>query len=221
MPASHARNVALTPELDAFIEELVAFGDFANASEVMRAGLRSLEERREICQIAARIGTALDQLDRGEGISGDPQAVLSGVLDAARGKKAARQHRLRLSRACRTFSNGPSGDTVTPRRNASQTSSSPGSKPWLPGSRCIRDRVRPCCPKEGGRPGWAMSARGGTILILRETETAIELVEVFHERMNIEAWLQALRAAPGADGVARQVRMHPIQHRSCCNVYYS
>ena len=89
MPASHARNVALTPELDAFIEELVASGDFANASEVMRAGLRSLKERREIGQIAARIGTALDQLDRGEGISGDPRRVLSGVLDAARGKKAA------------------------------------------------------------------------------------------------------------------------------------
>lgn len=89
MPANHARNVALTPELNGFIDDLVASGDYANASEVLRAGLRSLKERREIDQIARRIGTALDQIDRGEGISGDPREVLTGVLEATRARQAS------------------------------------------------------------------------------------------------------------------------------------
>lgn len=89
MPANHTRNVALTPELNGFIDDLVASGDYANASEVLRAGLRSLKERREIDQIARRIGTALDQIDRGEGISGDPREVLTGVLEATRARQAS------------------------------------------------------------------------------------------------------------------------------------
>ena len=42
------RNVSLTPENEAFITERIASGRFANASEVVRAGLRLLadEERR-------------------------------------------------------------------------------------------------------------------------------------------------------------------------------
>ncbi|MBR9770566.1 MAG: type II toxin-antitoxin system ParD family antitoxin [Gammaproteobacteria bacterium] len=84
MPANHARNVALTPELDGFIDELVASGDYANASEVLRAGLRAVKERREIALIGSRIGVALEQLDRGEGVTGDPRKVLGSVLEAAR-----------------------------------------------------------------------------------------------------------------------------------------
>ena len=84
MPASHARNVALTPELSAFVDELVASGHYANASEVMRAGLRALKQRQSLDEISDRISTALDQLDRGDGIVGDPRQVLGGVLDAAR-----------------------------------------------------------------------------------------------------------------------------------------
>lgn len=43
------RNVSLTPENEIFIAERVASGRFANASEVVRAGLRLLvdEERRK------------------------------------------------------------------------------------------------------------------------------------------------------------------------------
>lgn len=42
------RNVSLTPENETFITEQVASGRFANASEVVRAGLRLLvdEQRR-------------------------------------------------------------------------------------------------------------------------------------------------------------------------------
>ena len=44
------RNVSLTPEIDAFINERVASGRFRSASEVVRAALRLLEDeehRRE------------------------------------------------------------------------------------------------------------------------------------------------------------------------------
>lgn len=89
MPASHARNVALTPELSAFVDELVATGNYANASEVMRAGLRALKDRHALDEISERIGAALDQLDRGKGVTGAPRDVLGGVLDAARARRAS------------------------------------------------------------------------------------------------------------------------------------
>ncbi|PID63240.1 MAG: type II toxin-antitoxin system ParD family antitoxin [Gammaproteobacteria bacterium] len=84
MPSQHARNVALTPELSEFVDELVDSGEYANASEVLRAGLRTLKDRRILDQITKRLCVALDELDRGEGIRGDPRDVLAGVLSAAR-----------------------------------------------------------------------------------------------------------------------------------------
>ncbi|WP_082458077.1 PAS domain-containing protein [Sphingomonas sp. Leaf10] len=42
MTGRHTSNVSLTPELKGFIAEAVAGGDYANASEVVRAGLRAL-----------------------------------------------------------------------------------------------------------------------------------------------------------------------------------
>lgn len=89
MPPKHARNVALTPELNAFVEELVASGDYANASEVLRAGLRSLRDHRDLNEVTKRISDALDQLDDDQGISGDPRAILTRVLDVARSRSAS------------------------------------------------------------------------------------------------------------------------------------
>lgn len=89
MATGHARNVALTPELSAFVDELVASGNYANASEVMRAGLRALKDSRSLDEISERISFALDQLDRGDGITGEPRAVLGEVLDAARARRNA------------------------------------------------------------------------------------------------------------------------------------
>jgi putative addiction module CopG family antidote len=46
-----ALNVSLTPELHAFVSALVKSGNYANHSEVVRAGLRLLrheEERRRL-----------------------------------------------------------------------------------------------------------------------------------------------------------------------------
>ncbi|MEM5580845.1 type II toxin-antitoxin system ParD family antitoxin [Roseibium sp. AS2] len=86
MPASHTRNVALTPELSAYVDDMVTSGDYANASEVLRAGLRALKERQSLESISDRITQALDQLDKGEGISGTPETVLTDVLGAARAR---------------------------------------------------------------------------------------------------------------------------------------
>ena len=39
------RNVSLTPEMEAFIDSRVMCGRYRSASEVVRAGLRLLQER--------------------------------------------------------------------------------------------------------------------------------------------------------------------------------
>jgi antitoxin ParD1/3/4 len=68
------RNVNLTEHFDRFIETRVRSGRFSNASEVVREGLRLLEQREqedkaklEWLRAAAKEG--FDQLDRGEGIA--------------------------------------------------------------------------------------------------------------------------------------------------------
>jgi antitoxin ParD1/3/4 len=38
------RNINLTPQLDGFVEAKIRQGQYANASEVLRAGLRALEQ---------------------------------------------------------------------------------------------------------------------------------------------------------------------------------
>lgn len=47
MAAKHHRNIALTEPLTRFVEEEVAEGQYASASEVVRAGLRLLIERKQ------------------------------------------------------------------------------------------------------------------------------------------------------------------------------
>jgi antitoxin ParD1/3/4 len=70
------RNISLTDHFDHFIEDAVATGEFQNASEVVRAALRLLEEERQrheaklaALRAAAKLG--FDELDRGEGIHVD------------------------------------------------------------------------------------------------------------------------------------------------------
>jgi len=69
-------NVSLTPELEKLVANKVASGLYQSASEVIREGLRLLEDHdrlRELHlgEVRQKIQTGLDQLDRGEGIPGD------------------------------------------------------------------------------------------------------------------------------------------------------
>jgi antitoxin ParD1/3/4 len=80
------RNVNLTEHFDRFIETGITSGRFSNASEVVREGLRLLEQREQ--EEKARIewlrGAAkegFDQLDRGEGIEFESMDDLDAYID--------------------------------------------------------------------------------------------------------------------------------------------
>lgn len=59
------RNVNLTEELDRFVAGKVASGRYENASEVVRAGLRALEEQERMFE--AKLARLRDALVEGEG----------------------------------------------------------------------------------------------------------------------------------------------------------
>ncbi|MGF9762889.1 type II toxin-antitoxin system ParD family antitoxin [Microvirga sp. 0TCS3.31] len=62
MPTDQTRNVSLTAELNAFIRSQIASGQYQNASEVVRAGLRLLQrqEQRGRRKQAAPAADAID-----------------------------------------------------------------------------------------------------------------------------------------------------------------
>jgi antitoxin ParD1/3/4 len=83
------RNVRLTPEQDAFINEVLKAGEYRNASEVVNDAIRALQQRRaekalrlEMLRISIRQGVAA--LDRG-----DYAEVEDEDLDATRDDLAA------------------------------------------------------------------------------------------------------------------------------------
>jgi len=67
------RNVNLTEHFDRFIEKGITSGRFSNASEVVREGLRLLEQREredkaKLEWLRAAAKEATDSIERGEGI---------------------------------------------------------------------------------------------------------------------------------------------------------
>lgn len=86
------RNINLTPEQDAFIEETVKSGDYQNASEAMRDAIRALQQRRaidalKIERLRRSIDAGLADLDRGdyeEVDDVDLEAWLDRLVDPAR-----------------------------------------------------------------------------------------------------------------------------------------
>src|SRR6266581_1585200 len=84
--AMPTRNVVLTKQQEKLIETLVGSGRYQNASEVLRDGLRLVEQREaedaaklEALREAARIG--LEALDRGEFKEFDSIDDLRSYLD--------------------------------------------------------------------------------------------------------------------------------------------
>lgn len=69
-------NVSLTPELEKLVAQKVQSGLYQSASEVIREGLRLLDDQDRLREVHLRevrqkIQTGLDQLDQGAGIPGD------------------------------------------------------------------------------------------------------------------------------------------------------
>jgi antitoxin ParD1/3/4 len=89
------RNISLTPEQDAFIEEAVRSGEYQNASEAVRDALRALQQRRredalKLEALRHQIDAGIEALDRGEFIEvadSELEAYLEG-LSARPGKRA-------------------------------------------------------------------------------------------------------------------------------------
>ena len=76
------RNVNLTDHLHQFVEEEIEAGRYRNASEVMRAGLRLLEQQRRedeerLTLLRSLAADAFGELDQGRGIEirGERQLV--------------------------------------------------------------------------------------------------------------------------------------------------
>ena len=79
------RNVSLTAEQDAFVERLVKAGEYQNASEALRDGLRALEQRRreddlKLKALRMQIKAGSDAIKRGD-FAEIEEADLEGYLE--------------------------------------------------------------------------------------------------------------------------------------------
>lgn len=67
------RNINLTPEMDQFVDAKIRTGQYANASEVLRAGLRALEQDEQEDQARLHALRTAVQAGIDSGVSkGDP-----------------------------------------------------------------------------------------------------------------------------------------------------
>jgi antitoxin ParD1/3/4 len=75
MATTTKRTFSLPEEQDAYIDSLVASGTFASASEVVRAGLRALQERDEAVErwLRDEVATTFDSMRN------DPERGLSAA----------------------------------------------------------------------------------------------------------------------------------------------
>lgn len=74
--ARRTLNVSLTPELEELITDRVDSGRYLSASEVVREGLRLLEERDRVrdealAEVRQKIEAGIASLDRGEAMNAE------------------------------------------------------------------------------------------------------------------------------------------------------
>lgn len=85
------RNISLTREQDAFIDQVVEAGEYQNASEAMRDALRALQQRRQedelrLSALRAQIAVGARELAAGDSVvveSGELKAFLRGLTRPA------------------------------------------------------------------------------------------------------------------------------------------
>lgn len=88
------KNVNLTEHYARFVEELIARGQYKNASEVFRAGLRLLEQsetesREKLTLLRKLADEGFDELDQGRGVELTTARALKDRI-AKLGRRAAR-----------------------------------------------------------------------------------------------------------------------------------
>ena len=89
------RNINLTDHYDHFVHNQIAVGRYKNASEVLRAGLRLLEQQakedeEKLAAIRGLAGEAFASLDRGEGTTLEGDQQLADFI-ARIGRRAAKR----------------------------------------------------------------------------------------------------------------------------------
>ncbi len=90
------RNINLTPELDEFVDARLQSGRYANASEVVRAGLRALEEdeREDHAKLEA-LRAALEEGEKGP--FRDGPTVMAELRDRIRSRAEVRGKKARIA----------------------------------------------------------------------------------------------------------------------------
>jgi len=94
MPAVEKRTISLPPAQASYIDTLVETGTYASASEVVRAGLRALQERDAVVErwLKEEVVPVYDAMlaDPGRGLSADQVTAAMRAHHADRLKKADR-----------------------------------------------------------------------------------------------------------------------------------
>ncbi len=82
-------STSIPPEIEQYVEQVVAAGRYKSAEEVVRAAFRLLQEQdRGVQSLRADVKEGFEQLDRGEGIELDEQGLRDFFDDVqARGKQ--------------------------------------------------------------------------------------------------------------------------------------
>lgn len=88
------RNINLTEHYDRFVEELVEAGRYKNASEVLRAGLRLLEQQartdeEKLILLKKIAADGFQSLDQGQGLDLASEAELRSKISKI-GRRAAK-----------------------------------------------------------------------------------------------------------------------------------
>ena len=86
-------NVSLTEELEELVQRKVASGRYTSASEVVRAGLRLLEQEDEaraarLVAMRAEVRAGIDQAERGELLDGEEAIARVRKRSAAKRRAA-------------------------------------------------------------------------------------------------------------------------------------
>lgn len=94
------RNINLTEHFDRFVDQQVNSGRFKNASEVLRAGLRLLEqqteaERQKLALLRKLAAEGFEALDQGRGLKVDSEVGLRKAIADA-GHRAAKTNAAQL-----------------------------------------------------------------------------------------------------------------------------